>query len=256
MLVELAAKYSVEETDVILAWAQAWTVLNLAPLFSLLDEHALTEPCEVSMKLDERCRVLQRAIIEGVLSVPQIETMPEFASNVTELATLFSQPDKVAPLFSKTVKTGIQVKPYARACQMVDALIDMADFLFSTLTMQRKKELDLAFFLQIGLQLRQQSGIAQLEPVLMQTHVTPLRTHALNALRRAQHRLLEVVLAKMPQTTLEAEQLVQHINAVLTQMGLEVKTDEKTEGEVEPLTLESAVLDVWALSEAASAVGV
>jgi glutamate dehydrogenase len=256
MLVELAAKYSVEETDVILAWSQAWTVLNLAPIFSLLDEHAMTEPCEVSMKLDERCRVLQRAVIEGVLSVPQIETLPELADNVAELAALFSQPEKVAPLF----KTVTETKPYARASQMVEALIDMADFLFSTLTMQRKKEMDLAVFLQIGLQLRQQSGIAQLEPVLMQTHVTPLRTHALNALRRAQHRLLELVLVKMPaiatSPVLETEQLVQHINTVLTQMGLEVKTMEKTETEVEPPSLESAVLDVWSLSEAASAVGV
>jgi len=260
MLVELAAKYGVAEADVILAWSQAWSTLNLAPLFALLDEHALVEPCEVSMALDARCRVLQSAVIEAVLSVPQIDTSSVLADNLAELASLFSQPAKVVPLFSQFLT---ETKPFPRACQMVEALIEMADFLFSTLTMQRKKDMDLVVFLQIGLQLRQQSGIAQLEPVLMQTHVTPLRTHALNALRRAQHRLLELVLLKLPvmppSAVLESEQLIQHINAVLTLVGLEAKTEVKAEGETaqtEPLSLESAVLDVWSLSEAASAVGV
>lgn len=256
MLVELAAKYGVAETDVILAWSQAWSTLNLAPLFALLDEHALLEPIEVSMALYARSRALQCAVIEGVLSVPQIETSEAFAGNVAELAALFSQPEKVAPLLRKYVT---QTKPFQRACQTIEALIDMADFLFSTVTMERKKELDLTVFLQIGLQLRQQSGIAQLEPVLMQTNATPLRTHALNALRRAQHRLLELVLQKMPQSlALESEQLIQYINTVLTQVGLEVKTEAETEGETAPTeapSLERAVLDVWSLSEAASAVG-
>ena len=256
MLVELAAKYGVQETDVILAWSQAWSTLNLAPLFSVLDEHALTEPCEVSRAIDARCRVLQRAVIESVLSVPQIETSEELASNVAELTALFSQPSRVASLLSHYVT---ETQPFQRACQTVEALIDMADFLFSTLTMERTKELDLVMFLQIGLQLRHQSGIAQLEPVLMHTNATPLRTHALNALRRAQHRLLELVLQKMPHSlVLESDQLVQHIDAVLAHVGLAVKTEAETEEETvptEPLSLESAVLDVWSLSEAAFAVG-
>lgn len=256
MLVELAAKYGVGETDVILAWAQAWSTLNLAPLFALLDEHALLEPREVSRVLDARCRVLQRAVIEGVLSVPQIDTSEELASNVAELTALFSQPLRVASLFSNYVT---QKKPFQRACQTVEALIDMADFLFSTLTMQRTKELDLVMFLQIGLQLRHQSGIAQLELVLMHADATPLRTHALNALRRAQHRLLQLVLQKMPQSlVMESDQLIQHINAVFTHVGLATKPQAETEEETvlsEPLSLENAVLKAWSLSEAAFAVG-
>jgi len=256
MLVELAAKYGVEETDVILAWAQAWSTLNLAPLFALLDEHALSEPREVSMLVDARCRVLQRAVIEGVLSVPQIETSEELASNVAELASLFRRSERVSSLLSKYVT---QTQPFQRACQTVEALIDMADFLFSTLTMERTKELDLVMFLQIGVQLRHQSGIAQLEPVLMHADATPLRTHALNALRRAQHRLLQLVLQKMPQSLeLELDQLIEYINAVLTHVGLAIRTVAETEEETvlsEPPSLENAVLKAWSLSEAAFAVG-
>jgi glutamate dehydrogenase len=125
----------------------------------------------------------------------------------------------------------------------------MADFLFSSLAAPRSPGLDLAVYLQIGLLLRQQTGIAQLEPVLMQTQVTPLRTHALSAMRRAQQRLMELVLTKMPAAG-HQEQLIQHINAVLTRTGVTVKTGNRNELP----SLESAVLDVWALSEAASAV--
>jgi glutamate dehydrogenase len=251
MLVELAEKYKVAESQVVLAWAQAWSALNLAPLFNILDEHALLESRDVSKALDARCRVLQRALIEGVLSVPDSKTSSETSTNLIQLTALFGEPAKVAPLLAKFVT---ETKPYAKACQTVEALIDMADFLFSSLAAPRNAGLDLAVFLQIGLQLRQQSGIAQLEPVLMQTHVTPLRTHALNALRRAQQRLLELVLLKMPATQgkLHTEQLIQHINEVLTQVGIQVKTGNRSE----LISMESAVLDVWALSEAASAASV
>ncbi|PRC94808.1 NAD-glutamate dehydrogenase domain-containing protein [Solimicrobium silvestre] len=243
MLVELAEKYQVAESEVILAWSQAWAALNLAPLFDTLDAHALLEPRDVSKALDERCRLLQRSLIEGVLSVPKNAA----SGNLAELTALFSQQNSVAPLLSKFVT---EAKPFPRACQTVEALIDMADFLFSALGTPRTEGLDLAVFLQIGLQLRQQSGIAQLEPMLMQSNVTPLRTHALNALRRAQQRLLELVLLKMPkiQDRLETEQLICHINAVLTQVGIQVKTVQN-----EQPSLETAVLEVWALSEAATA---
>ncbi|MET3108735.1 glutamate dehydrogenase [Oxalobacteraceae bacterium GrIS 2.11] len=249
MLVELAAKYKVAESQVILAWAQAWSALNLAPVFNVLDEHALMEPREISKAIDARCRVLQRALIEGVLSVPNSTASVQTSTNLAELTALFSEPGKVAPLFAKFVT---ESKPFQKACQTVEALIDMADFLFSSLAAPRSVGLDLAVFLQIGLQLRQQSGIAQLEPVLMQTSVTPLRTHALNALRRAQQRLLELVLLKMPAGQIQSDKLIAHINEVLTQVGIEVKT-----GNRNALPgLESAVLDVWALSEAASAASI
>ena len=249
MLVELADKYKVGESDVILAWAQAWSALHLAPVFNVLDEHALLETREVSKSTDARCRVLQRALIEGVLSVSDNKALSQTSGNLVELTELFGNAPKVAPLLSKFVT---ETKPFARACQTVEALIEMADFLFSSLSAPRTENLDLAVYLQIGLQLRQQSGIAQLEPVLMQTQVTPLGSHALNALRRAQQRLLELVLLKMPAGPIHADQLSAHINAVLAQVGIAVKTG----GRNELPGLESAVLDAWALSEAASAASV
>ena len=215
----------------------------------MLDEHALLESREVSKSVDARCRVLQRALIEGVLSVSDSKNSSQTAANLIELTALFGDATKVAPLLSKFVT---ETKAFPKACQTVEALIDMADFLFSSLTAPRGANLDLAVYLQIGLQLRQQSGIAQLEPVLMQTQVTPLRTHALNALRRAQQRLLELVLLKMSASPIHADQLVLHINEVLTQVGVQVKTGNRNELP----GLESAVLDVWSLSEAASAASV
>ena len=250
MLVELADKYKVAESTVILAWAQAWSALNLAPLFNTLDEYALLEPRDVSKSVDARCRVLQRALIEGMLSAQDdASAAGTTAANLVELTALFASPEKVAPLLSKFVT---ETKPFPKACQTVEALIDMADFLFSSLVAPRSTGLDLAVYLQIGSMLRAQSGIAQLEPVLMQTHVTPLRTHALKALRRAQQRLLELVLKTVPAGQLQPQVLIDHINAVLTQAGIQVKTANRNEMP----GLESAVLDVWALSEAASAVAV
>ncbi len=237
MLVELAKKYAVSEADVILAWSQAWSALHLAPLFDLLDAHALLETRDVSKALDARCRVLQRALIEGVLSVPELES----SGNLAALTALFGNPVAIAPLMAKTVT---ESKPFPRACQTVEALIEIADFLFSALATPRAVGFDLAVFLQIGLQLRQQSGIALLEPVLMQANVTPLRAHALHALRRAQQRLLEQVLK---QGKLQPEHLSQTIAAVLTQVGIVPKAQGK-----EVPGLETALLDVWALSEAAS----
>lgn len=247
MLVDLAAKYQVSEAEVILAWAQAWAALNLAPLFNTLDEHALLEPRDVSKALDARCRALQRAMIEGVLSVHVDRNATLGLSNLNELTALFSSPAKVAPLLAKFVSDS---KPFGKACQTVEALIDMADFLFSSLAAQRQPGLDLAVYLQIGLILRQQSGIAQLEPALMQTQVTPLRSHALSALRRAQQRLLDLVMQNLPASGLsQPDKLVSDINSVLQHAGIEVRSSSRDELP----GLEAAVLDVWALSEAASA---
>ena len=242
MLVELAEKYKVAEAAVILAWAQAWSALNLAPLFNTLDEHALQEPRDVSKSVDARCRVLQRALIEGVLSVAE-DTSSE---NLAELTALFANSEKVGPLLSGYITDS---RPFQKACQTVEALIDMADFLFSSLALPRGAGLDLALYLQIGLLLRQQSGIAQLEPVLMQTQVTPLRSHALHALRHAQQHLLELVLRNMPAAgqTPSAE-FIPHINAILTRLGIQVKG---ADHDALP-SLESALLDVWVLSEAAA----
>jgi len=67
MLVELAQRHQVEESAVILAWAQAWSALNLAPLFGALDAHALTIPTTTSKEIDARARVLQQAVTSGFL---------------------------------------------------------------------------------------------------------------------------------------------------------------------------------------------
>eukprot|EP01034_Spumella_vulgaris_P028093 gene28093-34895_t len=56
MLRELAAEHSVDEADVILAWGQAWSALNLAPVFEALDADALKVPRAVSIKVDGRTR--------------------------------------------------------------------------------------------------------------------------------------------------------------------------------------------------------
>ena len=241
MLVELAKKYGVAESDVILAWSQAWSALHLAPLFDILDEHALTESRDVSKAIDARARVLQRALIEGVLSVPNLEA----SGNLVELTNLFSHPGAVAALLGKAVS---ETKPFPRACQTVEALIDMADFLFAALATPRPVGLELSTFLHIGLQLRQQSGIAQLEPVLMQSAVTPLRSHALNALRRAQHRLLEQVLSKLT----DAKPSADHINAGIADVLKQAGIAPKSTAAHELPSLETALLEVWSLSEAAS----
>jgi glutamate dehydrogenase len=65
MLRQLAGEHGVDEADVILAWGQAWSALNLAPVFNALDADALKIPRAVSIKVDARTRVLQKAVIEA-----------------------------------------------------------------------------------------------------------------------------------------------------------------------------------------------
>ena len=53
---------AVDETEVVKAWGQAWSALNLAPVFGALDADALNVPREVSIKVDQRTRTLFRAV--------------------------------------------------------------------------------------------------------------------------------------------------------------------------------------------------
>ncbi|MBC7502614.1 MAG: NAD-glutamate dehydrogenase, partial [Herminiimonas sp.] len=69
MLPELAQAHQASETDAVLAWAEAWAALNLAPVFATLDAHALSLPRAVSQTVDQQTRALLKALVDGVLSV-------------------------------------------------------------------------------------------------------------------------------------------------------------------------------------------
>jgi glutamate dehydrogenase len=120
----------------------------------------------------------------------------------------------------------------------------MADFLFAALSVPRPTDMALPAFLQVGMRLRHQTGIDGLERMLMQSQSNPsqeaLRGHALQALRRAQQRLLGRVLQSMP---VNAERAVETVIGQLKIDG---------HGNSNVASLEHAVLDVWTLSEAAS----
>ncbi len=246
LLAGLALTHQVEEAEVIAAWAQAWSALNLAPLFAALDAHALDVPREVSRAVDQRTRALQRAVIEGVLSVPAAQLRESAA--LAELTRLFGQPESARQLLalSTTVAEGASLQPpaFAQACQAVDAIEGMADFLFAALSVPRPAEMALPAFLQLGMRLRHQAGIDGLERVLMQSQGIPaqeaLRGHALQALRRAQQRLLGRVLQQMPVNMDGA------VETVISQLKINGHGDRNL------ASLEHAVLDVWTLSEAAS----
>ncbi len=97
---DLSRAHQVEESAVVAAWAQAWSALNLAPLFEALDADALAVPRAVSIAVDADTRVLQKAMIEGVLSVPAQQLQASGALN--ELVRLFSQPEMLTQLMSGT----------------------------------------------------------------------------------------------------------------------------------------------------------
>ena len=265
MLSDLAKKYAVTETSVILAWSQAVAALNLAPLFAVLDAHALRIPKEVSLALDIRLRLLQQAVTEGVLSVPE--------QDMTALTSLFSDPSAVALLCGDVlVVSKDDCNSFVRASQMVDALTGMADFVFAALAVPLTAQMDLAGLLHIGLQLRRQSGIARLERVLTQT-VSPhkaslsaaLCTHATETVRRTQRRLLE--LALQPESVVLSQgavhmDVVDYITVMLTRLGIPVDAGNSDSASLEAAQpedvmrlQESAVLEVWTLSEAAFAGG-
>ena len=122
----------------------------------------------------------------------------------------------------------------------------MADFLFAALLVPRPVAMSLPEFLQIGMSLRRQAGIDGLERMLMHTQITAsqkaLHAYALHALRHAQQRLLVQVLQQMASDPGKADEAVQ---TVIKQRGIDSRVGSAA-------GLEQAVLDVWALSEAAS----
>ena len=243
MLRQLAGEHGVDEADVLLAWGQAWSALNLAPIFTTLDADALKVPRAVSIKVDGRTRVLQKAVIEGALTVPA----DQLKDGVAELTRLFAKPETLVQLASGDGQSDAELTAGLRpefvdAWKAVDAIESVAAFVFAALSVTRPLGMDLPAFLQVGLALRAQVGIDTLERGLKLPATSrsqeQLRSYAQNALRRTQQRLLSQVLlhATGSHGGVEAVELVAN---ALGLTGYAVATD-----------LEQAMLDVWALSEA------
>ncbi|CAN7611888.1 NAD-glutamate dehydrogenase [Pseudoduganella sp. LjRoot289] len=249
MLRELAAEHSVDEADVILAWGQAWSALNLAPVFEALDADALTVPRAVSVKVDARTRSLQRAVIQGVLAVPA--DLLRAGGGVAELTRLFSQPGMLKQLVpadgQSEADTTAGLRPeFAHAWKAVDAVESVAAFVFAALSVKRPGGMDLPAFLQVGMALRSQTGIDTLERGLKLPAATrsqeQLRSYAQHALRRTQQRLLTQVLSRAT----DGHDATEAVEVVTNTLGLS--------GYATSADLDQAMLDVWALSEAANAV--
>jgi len=252
LIAELAQARGVKETEVICAWAQAWAALNLAPVFAALDAHALQVSREVSQVIDQHTRALQKAVIEGVLSVPEQQIRESTA--LAELTTLFSQPAAVrelAPVVESALPTQGLPAAFVQACEAVEAIEGIADFLFAGLSVPRPDGMSLPQFLKLGMTLRRQIGIDGLERVLMHAPASasqePLRDHALQALRRAQQRLLMRVLQQTPANAKPSDNPAALVDALINKLQVGARAADSAQN------LEHAVLDVWALSEAASA---
>jgi len=238
MLRDLAAEHHIDETEVVKAWARAWSALHLAPVFDALDADALRVPRDVSMMVDARTRALLRAVIEGVLS------LPAGADGMAELSTLFGQADQLrslTPARSEADGHGSLPTEFTAAWKAVETIESLATFLFAAVSVQRPGGMSLAQFLQVGMALRQQAGIDTLERGLklpaQSKSQEQLRNYAMQALRRTQQRLLLQVIAQAGASG-DAQAAV---NAVTEARGLT--------GFTQPVDLEQAMLDVWALSE-------
>jgi len=252
MVGALARTHLVKETDVIAAWAQGWAALNLAPVFDTLDAHALRVPQDVSKAIDQRTRALLNAVIEGVLAVPEQQ---RDSSGIAELTSLFADPQAARALMALSASSANSQDgdAFGQACAAVEAIEGMADFLFAALSVQRPSGMTLPAFIQIGMSVRRQSGIDRLERVLTQSAVTKeqegLRSHALQSLRRAQQRLLSLVMTQMPVSAGGAALPEKSVEQVMAKLKFAPRA-----ADAQP-TLEQAVLDAWSLSEALSSSG-
>jgi len=244
MLRDLAAEHGVDEADVILAWAQAWSALNLAPIFEALDADALNVPRAVSIKVDARARGMQKAVIEGVLSVPAEQLRA--AGGLRELTQLFAKPEMLAKLTPANGESDADATPslrsaFVQAWKAVDAIEAVAAFVFAALSVTRPSNMDLPAFLQVGMALRGQAGIDTLERGLKLPATSKsqeqLRNYAQHALRRTQQRLLTQVLQRATNGH-DASEAVEVVANTLGLTGYSAASD-----------LEQAMLDVWALSE-------
>jgi len=237
MIRDLAAEHRIDETEVVKAWGRAWSALNLAPVFDALDADALAVPREVSIAVDTRTRALLRALIEGVLSLPQ------GADGMAELSQLFANSDQVRQLMPAKSEAdghaGLNAL-FVQAWKLVETIESLATFLFAAVSVQRPAGMSLAQFLQVGMALRERAGIDTLERGLKLPPQTKsqeqLRNYAMQALRRTQQRLLLQVIGRAGSGDALAA-----VDAVTRDMGLT--------GYAPALDLEQAMLNVWSLSE-------
>jgi glutamate dehydrogenase len=184
-------------------------------------------------------------VIEGVLSVPSDQRR---GAGMEELSTIFAQPEMLKQLVlaqaEADAKPGLPAR-FAQAWKTVDAIEAVATFLFAAVSVHRPAGMSLAQFLQVGMALRGQAGIDTLERGLkLAPHSKSqeqLRNYAMQALRRTQQRLLMQVLARASDGT----DTLDAVEVVTNTMGLS--------GYAPAADLEQAMLDVWALSEAANA---
>ncbi|WP_374582303.1 NAD-glutamate dehydrogenase domain-containing protein [Pseudoduganella sp.] len=248
MIRELAAAHNCSEQDVILAWGQAWSALDLAPIFDTLDADALVVPRNVAMRVDARTRSMLKAVIEGVLGVPKEQLR---GAGIAELTKLFADPATVRKMAADVqseaaTHSGLR-ESFAQAWNAVDALEGVAAFVFAALSVKRPAGMDLPGFLAVGMALRSQAGIDTLERGLKLPATSKsqeqLRSYAQSALRRTQQKLLAQVLARAT----NGHDAVEAVEVVTCTLGLS--------GYAASADLEQAMLDVWALSEAVNAVG-
>ena len=247
MIRELAAQSNASETDVILAWGQAWSALDLAHTFDTLDADALNVPRAVSIRVDARTRSLLKAVTEGVLAVPKDQL--KGGAGIAELTKLFAQPDTVKKLIGDTHSEADEqqgLRPdFVQAWKAVDAIEGVAAFVFAALSVKRPAGMDLPAFLQVGMALRSQAGIDTLERGLRLPATNKsqeaLRSYAQQALRRTQQKLLSQVLSRAT----DGHDGVEAVELVTNTLGLS--------GYAPAADLEQAMLDVWALSEAVNA---
>ncbi|CDG80973.1 NAD-glutamate dehydrogenase domain-containing protein [Janthinobacterium agaricidamnosum] len=247
MIRDLAAEYKTGEADVILAWGQAWSALNLAPVFDALDADALAVPRAVSVKVDGQTRALHKTMTGGVLAIPLEQRN---GGALDELTRLFGAASKRDLLQSVAGKSEAALTPglkpaFVLAWDAVDALEVVAGFLFPALSVARPAGMDLPAFLQVGLALRGQAGIDTLERGLKLAATgksqEQLRSYAQHALRRTQQRLLTQVLERASQGQGAAGDAVASVIGSLGLSAYHAATE-----------LEQAMLDVWSLSEAAN----
>jgi len=248
MIRDLAAVNNGSEQDVILAWGQAWSALDLAPIFDTLDADALNVPRNVAMRVDARTRAMLKAVMEGVMGVSKDQLR---GAGIAELTKLFADPATVRKM-AADVQSEAATHPglraeFVAAWNAVDALEGVAAFVFAALSVKRPAGMDLPGFLAVGMALRSAAGIDTLERGLKlpaasksQEH---LRSYAQQALRRTQQKLLSQVLARATNGH-DAAEAVELVTCTLGLSGYAASAD-----------LEQAMLDVWALSEAVNAVG-
>jgi len=242
MIRGLALEHRVDDAEVVKAWGQAWSALHLAPVFDALDADALNVPRDVSIALDARTRVLFRAVLEGVLSLPAASSSQP--AGMEELTALFGQPDAVSQLVgAKSDVDAYASLPagFVQAWKTIDTIESLATFLFAAVSVQRPSGMSLGQFLQVGMALRSATGIDTLERGLK---IAPqskaqeqLRNYAMQALRRTQQRLLTQVMA-------QGGDPLTAVRDVAEARGLT--------GYAPAVDLEQAMLDVWTLSEGSS----